>query len=195
MKTKKDMTIREKIIHDYAKWTSFSGTRSGCPMKSRGDVYPLIECPDYELIIRGDERILKEEFNEWHKHWVGEIISKSLGKLPVGWAAKLINLYLKTYVYTAQYGRPNLINCIHPPIDGGLWEGIEEYCKGKGKQKILEKTHYKRKIKDIVEYKDYQIIIEGMSEIADKEKCLLIEVEQFWKGTDYKSRIISPWDI
>jgi hypothetical protein len=44
--------------------------------------------------------------------------------LPIGWAVKLINVYLKTLVYLAREGRSGLIESIHPPIDNELWKGI-----------------------------------------------------------------------
>lgn len=57
---------REKIIRDFAEWTAFSATRSGCPIKSRNDVYPLIRIPKYIEILKAD-RISHEEFIKWHK--------------------------------------------------------------------------------------------------------------------------------
>jgi hypothetical protein len=111
-------------------------------------------------------------------------VEKSEKKLSVGWAAKLVNLYLKTTVYVSGYGRPELVKWIHPPIDSGLWQGIEEAYKDQ--KDILTKTHFKTKIKDIVKYDDYRNIIEGMQMIALDHNYLLIEVEELWKGTEYK---------
>lgn len=187
--TKKD--IRAEIIETFAQWIAFSGTRSGCPLKSRDDIYPLIKTPDYSEILRGDQPITKEEFNVWHEKSSQEICERSSrvidgeeSKLPTGWATKLINLYLKELVYVGQYGRPDLIRFIHPPIDNGLWDGIKK--KFGNNESITNKTHSKTKIKDIVNYQDYQTIISGIEMISQKENCLLIEVEQFWEGTKHK---------
>lgn len=87
--TKKD--TRDEIIETFAQWIAFSGTRSGCPLKSREDVYPLIKTPDYSEILKGDQPITKEEFNVWHEKSSQEIREKSSrvtngeeSKLPIG---------------------------------------------------------------------------------------------------------------
>ncbi len=182
----KELDTREKIITTYAEWIAFSGTRSGCPLKSREDVYPLIREPNYNQIFWGATPITKAEFGNWHQKSIEIIVAKSEKRLSVGWAVKLVNLYLKTMVYVSGYGRPELVKWIHPPIDSGLWQGIEEAYKEQ--KDILTKTHSKIKIKDIIEYADYQTIIDGMQMIALDRNYLLIEVEELWKGTEYKSK-------
>ncbi|MFQ5933919.1 MAG: hypothetical protein ACE5KI_04690 [Dehalococcoidia bacterium] len=99
----------------------------------------------------------------------------------MGWAAKLINVYLKTRVYIGGEGCSGLVECIHPPIDRGLWRGIEGEFGGDGE--ILEKTHTVSAIKQIVSYDIYQTIIDGCRLAAGKLGCRLIEVEQLWEGT------------
>ncbi len=175
--------IRYKIIDTFSKWIAFSGTRSGCPIKSRDEVYPLINKPDYDIILKGNRSITKQEFNEWHENNTA-LITQEDSRLPIGWSAKLINLYLKTMVYVGLYGRPTLIEHIHPPIDNGLLKGIKEEYRNNSE--IINKTHSKTKIKDITNYQDYRKIIDGMELIANNENCLLIEVEHLWKGTEYK---------
>ena len=175
------MMSRESIIKAFAEWTAFSATRSGCPIKSRKDVYPLIRVPKYDVILYGNNRITSQEFDEWHRTNTMNIIHKANNRLSVGWAAKLINVYLKTRVYIPREGRDGLIECIHPPIDNGLWEGIkEEYGN---ERKIIQKTHCVSRIKEITTYEIYQTIIEGCRLIAQKRKCNLIEVEELWQGT------------
>jgi hypothetical protein len=170
---------REKIIRDFAEWTAFSATRSGCPIKSRNDVYPLIRVPKYEEILYGDIINFKE-FEKWHK-----INTKAIcyadNRLPVGWATKLINIYLKTLVYLAREGRDSLIEYIHPPIDNGLWNGIKQEYQDE--RTIIEKTHIVSRIKDITNYEIYDKIIGGCRLIAQKRGCFLIEVEELWQGT------------
>lgn len=180
----KNSEFRFKIIEKFAQWIAFSGTRSGCPLKSRSDVYPLINLPDYDKIFQGSKVIIKEEFNQWHE-FSSMLITKKRPEMPIGWTTKLINLYLKEMVYVAQFGRPNLINCIHPPIDNGLWDGIKE--RYKYDKEIIAKTHSKNIIKDIVNYQDYRIIIDGIELIAKRENWPLIEVELLWKGTEFKN--------
>jgi hypothetical protein len=173
------MNTRDKIIHVFAEWTAFSATRSGCPVKSKDTVYPLIRTPNYQELLIGDE-IKQAEFNSWHRANTLEICQRE-NLLPVGWAAKLINVYLKTRIYIANQGRKGLITCIHPPIDNGLWNGIkEEYGND---PEIISRTHIVNRIKDIKSYDTYQTIIEGCQLIANRRNCDLIEVEELWQGT------------
>ena len=175
-----DMSVRKKIIADFSEWTAFSATRSGCPIKSRDAVYPLIRIPKYESVLAGIE-ISASEFNEWHQEATLSICVEQ-PVLPVGWATKLINIYLKTMVYLAGMGRPGLIQCIHPPIDSGLWKGI--FTEYRHRRDIISKTHIVNRIKDIDAYDKYMTIIEGCRLIATVRGCHLIEVEELWQGTE-----------
>jgi hypothetical protein len=173
-----------KIIKDFAEWCAFSSTRSGCPIKSKEDVYPLIRLPNYKEILKGD-RISLDEFGKWHKCNTIAICNND-NRLQIGWAAKIINIYLKTRVYMAQEGREGLVEYIHPPIDNGLWKGIkQEYGNDRT---VIDKTHIVSKIKDITNYNIYAKVIEGCQLIAQKRGCLLIEVEELWLGTTIKSQ-------
>jgi len=176
---KKNTSVREKIIKDFAEWTAFSATRSGCPVKSRNAVYPLIRTPKYDFLFEGDE-ISASEFKTWHQESTLAIRAAN-PVLPVGWAAKLINIYLKTMVYLAGAGRPRLIQYIHPPIDNDLWEGIRS--RYGGNPDIITRTHIVNRIKDIDTYDKYITIIHGCQLIAKERGCLLIEVEELWQGT------------
>jgi hypothetical protein len=176
----KHTSAREKIINDFSEWTAFSATRSGCPIKSRDAVYPLIRTPKYKFVLTGKE-ISASEFNDWHQEATLAICSAD-PIFPVGWAAKLVNIYLKTMVYLAGVGRPGLVQCIHPPIDNGLWEGI--YSEYKHRRDIISKTHIVNRIKDIDTYDKYRSIIEGCHVIAMDRGCHLIEVEELWRGTE-----------
>jgi mitochondrial fission protein ELM1 len=173
---------RFNIADTFSRWIAFSGTRSGCPLKSRKEVYPLINLPNYDVILKGDQPISKQEFNYWHRK-SSELIKQKEPRLPIGWTTKLINLYLKSMVYVGQFGRPNLVQFIHPPIDKGLWDGIME--RYSDDDEIISKTHSKTKIKDIENYEDYRLIIDGIELITNKENWLLLEVEQLWKGTEF----------
>jgi hypothetical protein len=170
---------RKAIIKAFSEWTAFSATRSGCPIKSREDVYPLIRVPNYNEILHGD-RISHDEFERWHEDNTEAICNKN-PRLPIGWATKLINVYLKTLVYVAKEGRAGLIECIHPPIDNELWKGIKQEYRNHSE--ILRKTHIVSRIKEITEYSKYKTIIDGCRLIAKKRGCLLIEVEELWQGT------------
>jgi len=110
----------------------------------------------------------------------GLAITESESRFPVGWATKIINIYLKTTVYLAGMGRHNLVKWIHPPIDNELWKGIyQEYSH---RQEIISKTHIVNRIKEINTYDKYKIIIEGCRLIAKDRQYYLIEVEELWQG-------------
>ncbi|MEL7532954.1 MAG: hypothetical protein AAFN10_16670 [Bacteroidota bacterium] len=175
---------RHFIAHNFARWCAFSSMRSGSPVKSRKAVYPLIDGPEYAEILSGTDSITKAEFNTWHEKSILKILDLNPA-LPVGWAAKLINVYLKTMVYIASIGRPGLKAQIHPPIDGGLWDGIK--AEFRDNLPIYTKTHSVRKIKDIVSYEHYSTIIEGLEMIAAEKNWTLIEIEKLWQGTEYKN--------
>jgi hypothetical protein len=91
-------------------------------------------------------------------------------------------VYLKTTVYVGGFGRPGLEAVIHPPIDGGLWSGLER--RFRDHTKILAKTHVVRRIKDIRDYETYETIIAGCRDVSVLLRCFLIEVEQLWEGAD-----------
>jgi len=128
------------------------------------------------VILEGKNPISRNEFETWHEKSTMAIFSQSDSKLVVGWAVKLINIYLKTRVYIGNDGRPDLIRWIHPPIDGELWKGIR--IKYRNNPNIFKKTHCVERIKDITTYDLYKTIINGCSLIAQKQDCLLIEVEE-----------------
>ncbi len=72
---------------------------------------------------------------------------------------------------------------IHPPIDAGLWLGLER--KFTDRPDIIERTHCVSRIKDIVDYECYRRIIDGCRAAAKALDCELIEVEQLWAGTEF----------
>jgi len=175
------MTPREKIVRDFAEWTALSAARSGRGHpKSKEEIYRLLRLPDYNTIFVGGS-ITAREFDDWHQKNTLRLNSEHEG-LPIGWAAKLLNVYLKTRVYLAGQGRPGLVEHIHPPIDDGLWRGIKEQYRSD--MEILEKTRGMTPIKDITDYATYSKVIGGCRLIAQKRHILLIEVEELWKGTE-----------
>ena len=104
-------------------------------------------------------------------------------RLTVGWATKLINVYLKTRAYIGAQGRHHLKEMIYPPIDGGLWLGLQRWFADR--PDILQRTNWVSRIKDIIDYECYPGIIEGCRAAAKALDCELIEVEQLWAGTEF----------
>ena len=165
---------RTKIIIDYARWTVLSALRSGSPVKSRKEVYGLLDKVDFAKVLRGKSPTSTDEFNAWHRAEVQKLhkLRRALG---AGWAAKMINIYLKTAVYVGDLGRPGLRKAIHPPIDSRLLGRLRKCFPDLFKEK--KKVH---RIKEIREYFTYKEIIEKCRLIAEEMHCSLIEVDQFW---------------
>jgi len=168
---------RNKIVHDFAKWTALSALRSGSPLKSATQVYDLIEKHGNLTALVDPTRAIDEtEFDLWHKNTV-LAFCKAEPALPVGWAAKIVNVYLKTKVYLAGEGREGLVSVIHPPIDGGLQRGL--------KKAFPNRPWKTKRIKDIRSYQDdYLAFIQDCRSLAKKEGCLPIELEFYWRGTE-----------
>lgn len=162
-----------------------SALRSGAPVKSRADVYALLDAIDFDVVLKGNKVISSGVFDAWHEAAVGEIRRRK-PRLCAGWAAKIVNVYLKTAVYLAGMGRPGLAACIHPPLDAGLWAGLQR--RFANQPDILARTHKVSRIKDLCEYEDYAEAIAGCRMGAAALDCSLIEIEQLWEG----SRTPSP---
>lgn len=173
---------RETILRTYAEWTALSGLRSGAPIKARADVYPLLRNGLFtQLEDRALGQVCTDEFDAWHESACAAIAVRD-ARLQVGWAAKLLNIYLKTYAYVGGSGRLGLAVVLHPPIDAGLWLGLRR--RFADRPDILEFTHCVGRIKDIADYQCYRRIITGCRLAATALGCTLIEVEQLWAGTE-----------
>jgi hypothetical protein len=174
--------VRKAIIATYAEWTAMSALRSGAPIKSRRDIYTALRYVDFAVLF--DDAlgpINRTTFDDWHAHAIHMINREP--RLTVGWATKIINVYLKTRVYIGAQGRHHLREMIHPPIDAGLWLGLER--RFANRPDILERTNCVNRIKDIVDYQCYRRIIDGCRDAAKALNCELIEVEQLWAGTEF----------
>ena len=112
---------RRKIILDYAKWTVLSAFRSGAPIKSRKDIYPLIDAVAFGDVLSSSRAISASEFDSWHEIKTFALCSSD-PPLPTGWSVKLINIYLKTAAYIGDIDSNGLRDVLHPPIDSGLWD-------------------------------------------------------------------------
>ena len=64
---------RRQIILDDAKWTALSALRSGAPIKSRADVYPLLDAVAFGDVLSPAQRIAGTEFDAWHEAQTVEI--------------------------------------------------------------------------------------------------------------------------
>jgi hypothetical protein len=169
---------RQKIVHDFAKWTALSALRSGSPLKKAKDVYDLIENHAHLDVLFGPAKAISQRtFDLWHKEVVlafvdAEPVLKKTSQ--VGWAAKIVNVYLKTRVYLAGDGREGLVAAIHPPIDNGLLNGL--------RGEFPHRTWKIERIKSITSYEDHYVpFVEECRSLAEQEGCLPIELDYYWQ--------------
>ena len=183
---------RCQILIEYAKWTALSALRTGAPIKDKKTVYQLLDGVPFAEVLSGEAEI---SFDCWHQRATEALCcrankylrdvalenGKEPAEFPVGWSAKLINVFLKTAVYAGGLGREGLRDVLHPPLDNGLRKGLIEHFHGC--PDMLEMVDFKA-IKHITDYTDsaegpaYRTVIEGCRVAAEKLGCSLIEVEQ-----------------
>lgn len=177
---------KNQIVATYAEWTALSALRSGAPIKSRQDVYSVIRAADFDpLFAKSRGGINSSEFGAWHAETTRKMV-RIEPRLNVGWATKIVNVYLKTRAYIGSQGRHHLTETIHPPIDAGLWKGLRR--RFPNRPDILSKSNCVGRIKDIQDYSCYLTIIDGCRMAASALNCKLIEVEQLWTGTEIAVR-------
>jgi hypothetical protein len=173
---------RTTIVDGFARWTALSALRSGSPVKSREHIYPLLRSVDFASVLAPSTSSLsREAFEVWHRRAILGIASAE-SRLGIGWAAKLVNVYLKTASYVGDLGSPSLRDVLHPPVDTGLWLGIRR--RFQGRSDILGDTHHVTRIRDIQTYAAYERIIAGCRRATRELGCRLIEIEQLWEGAD-----------
>jgi hypothetical protein len=170
-------TIRER----YAEWTALSALRSGAPIKSGKDIYPLLRGVNFDQVLETSRGpVVSAEFDRWHRAAVRGLMRRDIRLAhQAGWAAKLVNVYLKTISYVGDAGRQGIRDQLHPPVDGGLWKGVKR--RFRDDPSILQDTHCVRKISDISDYDTYERIIRGMRRAALRLNSRLIEIEQLWE--------------
>lgn len=160
-----------------------SALRSGAPIKSRRDVYTALRSVDFAVLFDNAlGPVNRTTFDAWHARAVKTLITRE-PRLNVGWAATIVNVYLKTRVYIGGEGRHHLKEMIHPPLDAGLWLGLRRQFANR--PDILERTNCVKAIRDIAAYECYRRIIDGCRAAAKELGCELIEVDQLWAGTEF----------
>lgn len=184
---------RAEILHAYARWTALSALRQGPStrtatrnVRSKEVVYSLVDTVHFDPVLGPDlDPITCDEFEDWHEEQItGLVDQEEMGQDNIygpqfGWAAKIINVYLKTACYVGDLGRPNIRQFLHPPVDRGLWRGVRQEFGHL--DHTIERTHTVTAIRAINSHERYTTIIDGFRDLAHNEAgCELIEVEQFW---------------
>ena len=172
-------TVREALVTDFARWVASCAVRSNTPVRSRNAVYDALDSVDFVLLFAAQlGRIDSSEFTAWHRTAIARM-RKTQPRLNVGWAAKILNEYLKTRCYVGGYGRDGLADVIHPPIDNGLMNGLRRRfgCDPDlGPQLVsLERMN------SLDTYDKYDALIRICGQVAEITECSLLESEQFWE--------------
>ena len=178
---------RCQILVEYAKWTARAAVNAGGPIKDTDTVYQLLDGVAFGEVLSGAQA---ERFDAWHQRETEALCCRAnkhlrdvahengnqpAAEFPIGWSAKLINVFLKTAAYAGGLGREALCAVLHPPLDNGLKRGLQRHFRGR--PDMLEKVDFGA-IKDIKKYPRYLAVIEGCCVAAKELECYLIEVEQ-----------------
>ena len=191
---------RHQILVEYAKWTALSAVGAGSPIKAQKPVYRLLDGVAFSEVLNPSRGSIScQQFDAWHCCETNALCDRATKlpprwarELPVGWGAKLINVYLKTAAYVGDLGRENLRVALHPPLDTRL------------RDRLVKCFHDCPKIRDAVKfdairaiatYEQYQGIINGCRAAAEElakrgGACTLFEVEQLW-STDAPPAAVS----
>ena len=172
-------SVRERLVQDFARWVATCAVRSNSPVRARAALYAAIDAVDFApLFDRERGPIGESEFGVWHSSSVAAMLETE-PRLNVGWAAKLVNEYLKTACYVGGYGRAGLSQAIHPPIDNGLVNGLK--CEFTGDTDLREALASLSPMSRMDTYDKYECLIEVCRRVARKTGCSLMESEIFWE--------------
>ena len=184
---------RVQILVEYAKWTARAAVNVGtCPIKARKPIYRLLDGVAFAGVL-SDVEVSPERFDAWHQretealcrrankhlHDIAHENGQEPTKFPVGWSAKLINVFLKTAVYAGGLGREGLRDVLHPPLDNGLRRGLRKHFMAccPDRPDLLVEVDFGA-ISAIRDYDRYRRVIAGCRLAASCLECSLIEVEQ-----------------
>ena len=139
---------RCRTLVEYAKWTALSAVRQG-PIRAREPVYQLLDGVAFPQVLnQALDPISCKDFDEWHRCETDALCCRATNclpavwakELPIGWGAKLINVFLKTTSYAGDLGRGGLRAVLHPPLDRGLKQGLIQHFEERRRLDMLEKV-------------------------------------------------------
>jgi hypothetical protein len=166
--------LRERLVTDFARWVASCAV----PAFSPEEIYVALDSVDFMPLFQSSlGSIGAEEFRAWHEAAIAEM-QDAQPKFNVGWAAKILNEYLKTKCYVGGYGRDGLVDVIHPPIDNGLMIGLRN--KFSGDSDLRQQLGSLEKMSGLDSYAKYDELIQVCGRVARVSGCSLLESEQFW---------------
>ena len=193
--------LRWQIAHEFAVWTTHSAFRNpGSPMRKGEEIRAALDDVDFAHLFDDALGTIDEsEFDDWHRKQVNGLREK-YPVLNVGWAAKMIAVYLKTTCYLAGFGRDGLDSVIHPPFDNIMMQKMGEYDHNllidrSSQLNDIDPEIYdavmsvskeylavlsNARIKNIDDDFYWEVLIVTCERISVQLGCTLFEVEQLW---------------
>jgi hypothetical protein len=170
---------RTIIVERFALWAAMSAARQGCELRGR-KWYEHLDRVDLASLIAAAS-VTQPSFREWHER---EVLKLAFGAgVPIGWAAKMVNMLTKVHIYIAGCGDASLLMVIHPPIDNNLMAAIRRRFLLNGPRKharIRELCERGKTISGISTYAQYSEVIEGLVLASECLGCTLFEIERLW---------------
>jgi hypothetical protein len=173
---------RDVIVAKFARWAAMSAARQGCDVRGENWYEHLDQVDLGNLLTMAP--VSPSAFGEWHEREVKALASSA--SVPIGWAAKMVNMLLKVHVYIARRGDPSLLAVIHPPIDRGLVDSISKTFPLNGpdrdaNREIRDLARLGKPISGVVTYAQYLKAIEGLTLASKRLGCTVFEVERLWQ--------------
>ena len=170
------MSRRGEIVRDFARWVAYCSV-SG--VAGEGEVYAALDRVDFSPLFDIERGVVSAaEFAAWHRA-ATEVASRSASSLNAGYAAKMINEYLKTRCYVGGFGRDGLADAIHPPIDDGLIAGLRKRLSARAE--LLDDLASVPSMERMDGYGEYEILIRVCERAARITGSSLLETELFWE--------------
>jgi hypothetical protein len=148
-----------------------------------GAWYPHLDRVDLTSLL-AIAPVTPSSFREWHEKEVERLASGAF--VPIGWAAKLINILVKVHIYIARRGDSSLLAVIHPPIDNGLIKAVRREFPLKGPNKepgnreIRDLCDAAILISGVTTYTQYLRAIDGLMLASTRRGYNLFEIESLW---------------
>lgn len=170
------MNRRGEIVRDFARWIAYCSVAN---IADEGEISAALDRVDFSpLFDRERGGVTAVEFAAWHRT-ATETASRAAPNLNAGYAAKMINEYLKTRCYVGGFGRDGLANAIHPPIDDGLIAGLRKRMSSRAELRDdLASVPDMERMDGYGEYENLIRVCERVARITDSS---LLEVELFWE--------------
>jgi len=170
------MSRRSEIVRDFARWVAYCSVAA---VADEGEVYAALDRVDFgALFDRERGGVSAAEFAAWHRA-ATETASRAAPSLNAGYAAKMINEYLKTRCYVGGFGRDGLADAIHPPIDDGLIAGLRKNLSARAE--LRDDLASVPSMERMNGYGEYEILIRVCERAARITGSSLLEAELFWE--------------